>query len=37
LINAEGTGEIAFVDADTIVHVRYDRTEDDKLVSFDAE
>src|SRR5688572_24691409 len=36
LVVAEGTGEIAFVDADRIV-VRYDLTEDDKLVSFDAE
>ncbi|MBK0401394.1 DNA-directed RNA polymerase subunit beta [Adhaeribacter sp. BT258] len=36
LVVAEGTGEIAYVDADKIV-VRYDLTEDDKLVSFDAE
>ncbi|MFC5269021.1 DNA-directed RNA polymerase subunit beta [Adhaeribacter terreus] len=36
LVVAEGTGEIAFVDANKIV-VRYDLTEDDKLVSFDAE
>jgi DNA-directed RNA polymerase subunit beta len=36
LINAEGTGVVEFVDANEIV-IRYDWTEDDKLVSFDSE
>ena len=33
---AEGDGEIVYVDA-TRIEVRYDRTEDEKLVSFDSE
>jgi len=33
LINAEGTGVIHYVDADEII-VKYNRSEDDKLVSF---
>jgi DNA-directed RNA polymerase subunit beta len=33
LINAEGAGTIEYVDANEI-HVRYDKTEDEKLVSF---
>jgi DNA-directed RNA polymerase subunit beta len=33
LVNAEGTGVVEYVDANEI-HVRYDRTENDKLVSF---
>ncbi len=34
LINAEGDGEVIFVDAIKIT-IRYDRTEEDKLLSFD--
>ncbi|RAU83883.1 DNA-directed RNA polymerase subunit beta [Pontibacter arcticus] len=36
LVIAEGDGEVDFVDANKIV-IRYDLTEDEKLVSFDAE
>ena len=36
LINAEGSGVVEYVDANEIV-IRYDWTEDDKLVSFDSE
>jgi len=34
LINAEGDGEVIYVDANKIV-IRYDRSEEEKLVSFD--
>ena len=34
LINAEGSGEVVYVDADKIT-IRYDRTDDERLVSFD--
>ncbi|MFN4253610.1 MAG: DNA-directed RNA polymerase subunit beta [Saprospiraceae bacterium] len=34
LINAEGTGVVEYVDANEIV-IRYDRTEEDQLVSFE--
>ena len=34
LINAEGNGTVEYVDAQEI-HIRYDRTEDQRLVSFD--
>ncbi len=34
LINAEGDGEVEYVDANEIV-IRYDRTEEDQLVSFE--
>jgi DNA-directed RNA polymerase subunit beta len=34
LINAEGKGEVIYVDA-TKITIRYDRTEEEKLVSFD--
>jgi DNA-directed RNA polymerase subunit beta len=34
LINAEGEGVVEYVDANEI-HIRYNRTENDKLVSFD--
>lgn len=34
LINAEGDGVVEYVDAEEI-HIRYDRTEDERLVSFD--
>jgi len=34
LINAEGDGVVEYVDADEI-KIRYDRTDDDRLVSFD--
>ncbi|ERJ60777.1 DNA-directed RNA polymerase subunit beta [Sphingobacterium paucimobilis] len=34
LINAEGTGVVEYVDAEEI-KIRYDRTDDDRLVSFD--
>ena len=34
LINAEGNGVVEYVDADEI-KIRYDRTDDDRLVSFD--
>jgi len=36
LINAEGDGEVIYVDANKIV-VRYDRSEEEKLVSFDSD
>ncbi len=36
LINAEGNGVVEYVDANKIV-IKYDRTEDDTLVSFDGE
>jgi len=34
LINAEGNGTVTYVDAD-IISIKYDRTEDQELVSFD--
>ena len=34
LMNAEGSGEVVYVDADKIT-IRYDRTDDQRLVSFD--
>ena len=34
LINAEGSGEVVYVDADKIT-IKYDRTDDQRLVSFD--
>ena len=34
LINAEGDGEVEYVDADTIT-IKYERTDDDRLVSFE--
>ncbi len=34
LINAEGEGEVIYVDADKII-IRYDRSEEERLVSFD--
>ena len=36
LINAEGSGVVEYVDADTIT-IKYDRTEEEKLVSFDSD
>ncbi len=36
LINAEGDGVVDYVDADKIV-IKYDRTEDERLVSFDSD
>ncbi|MDO7173986.1 DNA-directed RNA polymerase subunit beta [Mariniflexile sp. AS56] len=36
LINAEGSGEVLYVDANEI-QIRYDRTEDDAKVSFDSD
>jgi DNA-directed RNA polymerase subunit beta len=36
LINAEGNGEVEYVDANKIT-IKYDRTDDDRLVSFDGE
>jgi len=36
LINAEGAGEVTYVDANKIT-IKYDRTEDEKLVSFDSD
>jgi DNA-directed RNA polymerase subunit beta len=36
LINAEGTGVVEYVDAKKIV-IRYDRTDDERMVSFDDE
>jgi DNA-directed RNA polymerase subunit beta len=36
LINAEGNGVVEYVDANKIT-IRYDRTDDDRLVSFDGE
>ncbi len=34
LINAEGEGEVEYVDSEKIV-IRYERTDDDRLISFD--
>ncbi|WP_369047711.1 DNA-directed RNA polymerase subunit beta [Tenacibaculum sp. UWU-22] len=36
LINAEGTGVVEYVDANTIT-IKYDRTEEERLVSFDSD
>ncbi len=36
LINAEGDGEVEYVDADKIT-IKYDRTDDERLVSFDSD
>ncbi|MBS9766056.1 MAG: DNA-directed RNA polymerase subunit beta [Flavobacteriaceae bacterium] len=36
LMNAEGNGVVEYVDADKII-IKYDRTDDDRLVSFDAD
>ena len=36
LINAEGEGEVVYVDSDRI-EIRYERTEDDRVVSFDSD
>ncbi|MCH8534949.1 MAG: DNA-directed RNA polymerase subunit beta [Flavobacteriaceae bacterium] len=36
LINAEGEGEVVYVDADQIT-IKYDRSEDERLVSFDSD
>ncbi len=36
LINAEGEGEVVYVDAQKIT-IRYERTDEDRLVSFDAD
>ncbi len=36
LINAEGNGEVVYVDANEI-QIRYDRTEEEKLVSFESD
>ncbi len=36
LINAEGTGVVEYVDADRVL-IRYDRTEKDRLVSFEGD
>ena len=36
LINAEGEGEVEYVDADKII-IKYDRTDDERLVSFDSD
>ena len=36
LINAEGEGEVVYVDAQKIV-IKYDRTDDERLVSFDSD
>ncbi|AQS92718.1 DNA-directed RNA polymerase subunit beta [Polaribacter sp. BM10] len=36
LINAEGAGEVIYVDANKIT-IKYDRTEEEKLVSFDSD
>ncbi|MDD7913224.1 DNA-directed RNA polymerase subunit beta [Polaribacter ponticola] len=36
LINAEGAGEVTYVDANKIT-IKYDRTEEEKLVSFDTD
>src|SRR5690606_5249141 len=35
LINSEGNGTVTYVDAD-IISIKYDRTEDQELVSFDS-
>jgi DNA-directed RNA polymerase subunit beta len=36
LMNAEGSGEVEYVDANTIT-IKYDRTDEDRLVSFDGD
>ncbi len=36
LINAEGEGEVEYVDATKII-IKYDRTEEDRMVSFDSD
>jgi DNA-directed RNA polymerase subunit beta len=36
LINAEGEGEVEYVDADKII-IKYDRTDEERLVSFDSD
>ena len=36
LMNAEGSGEVVYVDADRIT-IKYDRTDDERLVSFDTD
>ncbi len=36
LINAEGDGEVVYVDADKIT-IKYDRSDDERLVSFDSD
>ncbi len=36
LMNAEGTGEVEYVDANTII-INYDRTDEDRMVSFDGD
>jgi len=36
LMNAEGAGEIEYVDANTIT-IKYDRTDEDRMVSFDGD
>jgi len=36
LINAEGAGVVEYVDANKIT-IKYDRTDDDRLVSFDSD
>jgi len=36
LINAEGSGVVTYVDANTIT-IKYDRTEEEKMVSFDSD
>ena len=36
LINAEGDGVVEYVDANKII-IKYERTEDEALVSFDAD
>ncbi|MGM0634459.1 MAG: DNA-directed RNA polymerase subunit beta [Bacteroidota bacterium] len=36
LINAEGAGEVEYVDADKIV-IKYDRTDEERMVSFDSD
>ncbi len=36
LLNAEGNGIVEYVDADTI-HIRYERTEDERLASFEGD
>jgi DNA-directed RNA polymerase subunit beta len=37
LINAEGEGVVEYVDANEIIIIRYDRTEEEQLVSFEEE
>ncbi|WP_291975362.1 DNA-directed RNA polymerase subunit beta [Lutibacter sp.] len=36
LMNAEGTGEVEYVDANTII-INYDRTDEDRMVSFEGD